>query len=977
MAFGGRLRAERFRRLIRRGRPSDDYAHPNGGEALPAERGPHENGQDAERRAALEVAQQQVRLRMPEVYVYPLVVENAHDVVTLFDRSGRIYYASPSWMDSLGYAPDDAIGTSAAELVHPEDQAVLAAMFERPAAEGRSLVEVRLRHSEGHWVVLELSAGTVRDNGGADLILTVGRDVTERHRAEEDRHHRLVEAETTARSEVEEAQRQLAAQFSVARTLGAAETLEDAAPEILRHIGENLGWDMGALWRVDEREQLLRCVELWRSPAAHAPEFERVTRTRTFRPGIGLPGRAWAASQPVWMTDVTTDSSFTRGPEADQAALHGGVAFPILLGAHVMGVLELFSRDIREPDQALLAILSATGAQVGQFIQRREAEAERAQALERERAIRRKADEATAQLRKLQTISDAALAHLSLDDLLHELLLRVRDALAADTAAVLLLTPDERELVLRAVSGGEEEAAKEPVRVAVGEGFAGRIAAERKPRIINEVVDADAVAGVLRGTVSSLVGVPLVAGDRLIGVLRAATVRPHAFGNSDVQLLELAAIRAAVAIENARLYEAEQEARRNALRAASRTVVLQAVTAALSEAITVSDVVRVVLERGSAVLGATAGLVAMLEEDGATLSVIGATGYPADLIERWRTIPMDQAAPLTEAVRTGKPVFVESRTEWESRYPNLVPEIVAGGNEAWATVPLLAKGGAVGALGLSFGKPRELTDDEVAFMVALARQCSQAIERARLYEEQTHVAETLQKSLLPPTFPDIPGFEVAARYRPAGRGIEVGGDFYDLFEARDGAWAVMIGDVCGKGPEAAVLTALVRYTVRAAAMHEDRPSRILGQLNEAVLRQVTDNRFCTVCYVRLRPNDGGARLTVCAGGHPLPLLLRAGGDLETVGRPGRLLGVFPEVDLTDEAADMRPGDALVLYTDGVTEEGRNGDHFGLERLGAAIRRARGQDAVGIVEAVEDAVVEFRPEAPMDDIAILVVRAEPA
>jgi PAS domain S-box-containing protein len=976
VAFGGNLRTGRLRRLIRRGRPPEDYGHPNGAEGLAEEPALLGNGQEDAGRAALELAQEQVRLRMPEIYVYPLVVENAHDVITLLDRTGRIFYASRAWRNALGHAAEDVMGTSVVELVHPEDKATLTRELQRLAADGDTLVQVRVRRADGEWVALELSAALVRDNTGADLVLTVARDVTERHRREQDRHHRLVEAEASAQERVEEARRQLAAQFAVAKTLGEAEALEDAAPEILRRIGETLGWEVGILWRVDEREQLLRCVELWRNSAVRAPKFERATRSRTFRPGIGLPGRAWAASEPVWVADVAAEPHFARAQAAEEAGIHGALAFPILLGAHVMGVLEFFSRELREPDESLVGMLSATGSQIGQFIQRREAEAERTQALERERAIRAKADEATGQLRKLQTISDAALAHLGLDDLLHELLLRVRDALPADTAAVLLLSPDESELVLRAVSGGEEEAATEPVRVAVGQGFAGRIAADRTPRIINEVHDADAVAGVLQGTVSSLVGVPLLAGDQLIGVLRAATVRPHAFGDTDVQLLELAAIRAAVAIENARLYEAEREARRNALRAASRTVVLQAVTAALSEAITVSDVVRVVLERGSAVLGSTGGLVAMVEDDGARLKVVGATGYSIDLVEKWRTIPMDQVAPLTEAVRTGEPVFVQSRLDWETRYPDLVPDISAGRNESWATVPLLAKGGAVGALGLSFGESRELTEDEVAFMLALARQCSQAIERARLYEEQTHVADTLQKSLLPPNFPDTPGFEVAARYRPAGRGIEVGGDFYDLFEAKDGAWAVVIGDVCGKGPEAAVLTALARYTVRAAAMHEDRPSRILEQLNEAVLRQVTDNRFCTVCYVRLRPHEEGARLTVCAGGHPLPLILRAGGELETVGRPGRLLGVFPEIDLTDDAVDIGPGDALVLYTDGVTEEGLNGEHFGLERLGAAIQGARGRDAMGIVEAIEEAVVEFRPQAPTDDMAILVVRAAP-
>ena len=975
MAFGGHVKAGRLRRLINRVRPSDGYGQPNGAEAAPVEVAPHENGQEAERRAALELAQHQVRLRMPEVYVYPLVVENARDVITLFDRNATIFFASPSWEDVLGHAPEEVMGAQVLELVHPDDQGELDAVVGGLESERTALLQVRLRHNEGHWVPLELSAAQIQDNTGRDLVLTVARDVSERERMEEDERHRLIEAEASARTQVEEARRQLAAQFAVAKTLGQAETLEDAAPSILRHIGETLGWDIGAIWRVDEREQLLRCVEVWRVAELEVSEFERVTRSPTFRPGIGLPGRTWAASEPVWVTDVAAEPNFPRAQEAEKAGLHGALAFPVLLGAHVMGVLEFFSRDVRQPDPGIAGMLSATGSQIGQFIQRREAEAERAQALERERAIRLKADEATEQLRKLQSISDAAIAHLSLDDLLHELLLRVRHALGADTAAVLLLSSNETELVLRAVSGGEEEAAEEPVRVAVGEGFAGRIAADRKPRIIDEVLDVDAVAGVLRGTVSSLVGVPLLTGDRLIGVLRAASVQPHAFAESDVQLLELAAVRAAVAIENARLFEAETEARRNALRAASRTVVLQAVTAALSEAITVSDIVRVVLERGSAVFGASGGLVAMLDHDGGRLSVIGSTGHGDQLVERWRTIPMELAAPLTEAVRTGAGVFVESRADWDSRYPG-IEEPSAGRSQAWASVPLLAKGGAVGALELSFDEPRALTPDEVAFMLALARQCAQAIDRARLYEEQTHVAHTLQKSLLPPSFPEIPGLEIAARYRPAGHGIEVGGDFYDFFEAKDGAWAVVIGDVCGKGPEAAVLTALARYTVRAAAMHEDRPSRILEQLNEAVLRQVTDNRFCTVCYVRLRPHEAGARLTVCAGGHPLPLVLRANGVLETVGRPGRLLGVFPEVDLTDDVADMGPGDALVLYTDGVTEEVRNGDHFGGERLEAAVRAGTGRDAMGIVEAVEEAVVEFRPDTPSDDMAILVVRVAP-
>src|SRR5207237_2894197 len=140
---------------------------------------------------------------------------------------------------------------------------------------------------------------------------------------------------------------------------------------------------------------------------------------------------------------------------------------------------------------------------------------------------------------------------------------------------------------------------------------------------------------------------------------------------------------------------------------------------------------------------------------------------------------------------------------------------------------------------------------------------------------QRHVARTLQESLLPQGTLAIPGLEVAVRYQAAGEGTDVGGDFYDVFEAREGAWALVIGDVCGKGPEAAAVTGLARHTIRATTLHEARPSRVLAMLNETIIRELSDERFCTVCCVRLRPGPDGARLTICSGGHPLPLILRA------------------------------------------------------------------------------------------------------
>ena len=201
----------------------------------------------------------------------------------------------------------------------------------------------------------------------------------------------------------------------------------------------------------------------------------------------------------------------------------------------------------------------------------------------------------------------------------------------------------------------------------------------------------------------------------------------------------------------------------------------------------------------------------------------------------------------------------------------------------------------------------------------LARRCATAVDNARLYAERSYIARTLQQSLLPVELPDIPGVEAAARFRPTGEGNEVGGDFYDVFETGSRGWTIVMGDVCGKGPDAAAVTALARYTLRAAAMRELLPSRSLAVLNEALLRQRDDRRFCTVAYAYLEKLDDGARVGISTGGHPLPLLLRADGSVEPVGAPGTLLGVVPDPNLEDRAVTLAPGDALVFYTDGVIE----------------------------------------------------------
>ena len=292
-------------------------------------------------------------------------------------------------------------------------------------------------------------------------------------------------------------------------------------------------------------------------------------------------------------------------------------------------------------------------------------------------------------------------------------------------------------------------------------------------------------------------------------------------------------------------------------------------------------------------------------------------------------------------------------------------------------VPMIARGRTIGALTLATDQSgRRFDEHDLELAEELARRCATAVDNARLFSERAYIARTLQQSLLPAELPDIPGIEAAARFRPTGEGNEVGGDFYDLFESGGRGWTVVMGDVCGKGPDAAAVTALARYTLRAAAMRERLPSRSLGLLNEALLRQRSDRRFCTVAYAYLEPLSEGARLGFASGGHPLPLLLRADGTVQPVGAPGTLLGVLPDPSFEDKSLSLAPGDAIVFYTDGVIEGRGPNTTLDEEGLALLVAACAGEGADSIAARVEDAAVAAQEGSPRDDIAVLVLRVAP-
>lgn len=288
-------------------------------------------------------------------------------------------------------------------------------------------------------------------------------------------------------------------------------------------------------------------------------------------------------------------------------------------------------------------------------------------------------------------------------------------------------------------------------------------------------------------------------------------------------------------------------------------------------------------------------------------------------------------------------------------------------------VPLKARGRIIGIVVFASLDPgRRYGSDDLILAEDLARRAALALDNARLYEDLGSVARALQAALLPQRLPQLDGVELAARFRPAGDGSLIGGDFYDVLPWEGGV-DLVIGDVTGKGARAAALTSLVRHTVRTAAHYESSPSGVLDIVNRTLIAERTERgRYCTVAFCRVQL-DGSATATICCAGHPMPMVVRGSGTIEHVGVPGSVLGWVEDPKLLDVEFEMAPRESLVLFTDGVTEARTTGDAYGVSGLEELLRAAAGEDAAAIAARVDRAAA--RAGARRDDVAVLVARRD--
>jgi len=304
------------------------------------------------------------------------LIEHSYDALAVVHANGAIIYASPSTQRVLGYAMEEFVGRNVFELPHPDDLGKVEFMFAEVVREPESAVatEVRMRHKEGSWRWVEAISTNLLSETSIKGIVVNYRDITERKQAEEERAD-LLESERKARLQSEAAQQRLEIQHAVSRALmDPALDRGEVASRVLGAIGENMGWDLGALWVAEPQTVVLRCFNTWHAPAIRADEYESVTSRMTLWVGEGLAGRVFASGEAIWVSDVLKQGALTRLNAVAQEGWHTAILSPVRGESGVLGVIEFLSRQTREADEEMLQCVAALGNQIGQFIERRRAE---------------------------------------------------------------------------------------------------------------------------------------------------------------------------------------------------------------------------------------------------------------------------------------------------------------------------------------------------------------------------------------------------------------------------------------------------------------------------------------------------------------------------------------------------------------------------------------------------------------------------
>jgi PAS domain S-box-containing protein len=590
-------------------------------------------------------------------------------------------------------------------------------------------------------------------------------------------------------------------------------------------------------------------------------------------------------------------------------------------------------------------------------------------AVEVERAARAAAESDRDRIAALQRITAQLLAAPSVDDVATAFVRRIVPDLGATTG--LIYTISGETLVRR---GHTDDAGDvEWSAVDLGAPTTSAAAARSGAPVVIAEASAAAEFPLLDAAMAELgyaafASLPLYAGDELVGVA--------SFGYADAPqdehwaFLGRVAERVGQALERARLFEAEQAARRELEYAAERAAAMQRVTQALARASTPDEVVELTATLGIDALGASASTAGILDEEAGTF-IVRTYGFPIEREPWFSTLATERDLPGPLSVRTGEPLWFESADAVVSAFPETLDFMERSGFGAMACVPLMAWGRPLGFLAAHYPDDRPFSDVDRVVFTTLASVSAQALERALRFQAEHETASVLQQSMLPSRLPRVPNLSIAARYSSAGA-LDVGGDWYDALALDDGSVVVSVGDVVGRGLDAATAMGQLRSAINALALAEPDPCDVLDTLDRYA-SSIDGARLATVAIARIDPS-GGSLVYASAGHVPAVLVLPDGAASLIEPQTSFPLDARPDAERDDARCPFPAGSTLVLYSDGLIERRGESLELGLGRLERIASELHDVDVEGMCDAIMDALLPDGGQR--DDVALLCVRREP-
>jgi serine phosphatase RsbU (regulator of sigma subunit)/anti-sigma regulatory factor (Ser/Thr protein kinase) len=727
-----------------------------------------------------------------------------------------------------------------------------------------------------------------------------------------------------------------------------AETSQETSAAVCEGARTTFGADLAEIWSVTDGTAELD----WQEPPNHIVPAPGVAQIDA------VPGLRNAVDEleVTFVGEVAVNRGSPLARHARGLGIQSLIWIPIVVGPQAERTLLLgWQSVISEPDASTVILARRFADQAGlafEQLDRRLAQAEAARRAERTRRLQL----VTAALSQAATASDVGSSCLE-----HAIA-----AAGADAGIIAFLAPSGDEVALVSSQGYDDEAVerwrtlpldtKIPLTAAISSG--------QPIWALDDETAAPFLASAPSGGPDgerAWIALPMTGGAGSRGALQLGFKDLRELGDEDREWLQALTSQCSQAFERSRLLDEERRLRR-------RSEQLQRMTASLSGAVAQRDVADVVVAQIVEAVGAGAAGLAVLDEASGLVTTLSSQGYDQDVVQPLLNASLDAPTPGNRAIRRRATRIYETLVEIGAEFPEAARDLALTGHASVAFVPLLVGGRVVGLLVASWAERTTLSDEEQTFLESLAGQASQALERARHFESERTIAETLQRSVLPEALPRVEGAELAARYLPGTAELEVGGDWFDAIPLSNGRLGLVVGDVVGKGVQAAAMMAQLRNALRAFALDQMKPSSTVTRLNR-LAEELSDSTFATLVYVVVDPVAHVCRFT--SAGHPPPLVLYPEGRAEFLeGGRGLPLGTVADTSYTQDVVQIPVGTTLVLYTDGLIERRGSTIDEGLELLRVTALEGLG-DPDGLVEHILSELVGL--DERRDDIALLAVR----